>query len=343
MELLSHPPDRRRRPAVIMPALGRRRARLLEEELTRRDLEHSAANGLVRRVAHGIYTGTELPGIGGLPGESEVLGASAVPAHHALLQGLTEDSDRVISFDTAAVLWGLLPGEPGLPFHVTSPREGPRVERPGLVLGHRIEVSERFIVTLDGVRLTHPAWTWLDLALHRPLEQALILGDRAVRRPRREYGEEGAPLATLSELRQAAVARGRTKGIRQVREVLELIRVGSDSPQETRLRYYMHLAGLPEPRVNPVIAHPSGYPWFEPDLAVEEFKVSIQYEGEDFHSSPASVRKDVRRSEITEELGWVEVRITQDHMADQGRLAIARIQRALLQRGWRPPHLPTHG
>ena len=103
----------------------------------------------------------------------------------------------------------------------------------------------------------------------------------------------------------------------------------------------MHLAGLPKPRVNPVIHHPSGYPWFQPDLAVEEFRVSIQYEGEEFHSTPASVRKDVRRSEITEELGWLEVRITRDHMEDKGRRAITRIQHALVQRGWRPRKLPT--
>ncbi|MCH8564558.1 hypothetical protein LTH96_02225 [Nesterenkonia sp. LB17] len=61
-----------------------------------------------------------------------------------------------------------------------------------------------------------------------------------------------------------------------MREALELICEGVDSPQESRLRFFMHLAGLPEPRVNPVIRHPSGHPWFEPDLAIPEFRVSIQ-------------------------------------------------------------------
>lgn len=80
----------------------------------------------------------------------------------------------------------------------------------------------------------------------------------------------------------------------------------------------MHLAALPEPLVNRVIHHPSGNPWFEPDLAIPEFRVSIQYEGEEFHSTPNSVRKDVRRSGITEQLGWVEVRITADHRGMRG-------------------------
>ncbi|MCH8570184.1 hypothetical protein LSI54_02215 [Nesterenkonia sp. AY15] len=107
-------------------------------------------------------------------------------------------------------------------------------------------------------------------------------------------------------------------------------------------RFIVDLAGLPEPRVNPVIRHPSGHPWFEPDLAIPEFRVSIQYEGEELHSTPVSVRKDVRRSEITEQLGWLEVRITADHMGDQGRRGIQRIQCVLVQQGWRPENPTAH-
>lgn len=94
--------------------------------------------------------------------------------------------------------------------------------------------------------------------------------------------------------------------------------------------------------VNPVIRPPSGFRWCGHDLAMREFRISIEYEGEEFHSTPLSVRKDVRRSEITEELGWFEVRITADHTQDQGRRAIQRIQRALGRRGWRPERPTTH-
>lgn len=296
--------------------------------MTRRDLEHSTANDLLRRHAHGIYAGTGLPDEEGLP---EAL---------ALLQGLTIGTPRVASFDTAATLWGLLHGELHPPFHLSSPAKGCRTERPQLVIGHRIKIPVQFVTELHGVRVTDPAWTWLDLSLLGSKEGAVVLGDQVIRHPRREYGEPGQRLAAIEDLRAAVRVRGRTRGICHVREALELIREGVDSPQETRLRYYMHLAGLPEPRVNPVIHHASGYPWFQPDLAVEEFQVSIQYEGEEFHSTPASVRKDARRSEIAEELGWLEVRITRDHMEDQGRSAVARIQRALAQRGWRPRNYP---
>jgi len=297
--------------------------------MIRRDLEHSQANDLLRRHAHGIYAGT------GLPTEEELSKGLA------LLQGLTSGTQRVASFDTAAALWGLLRTELSPPFHLSSPAKGSRAERPQLVIGHRINIPEQFITELHGIRVTNPAWTWLDLSLRSSTERAVILGDQVIRHPRTEYGEAGQRLAGIEDLSSAVRARGRTKGICQTREALKLIREGSDSPQETRLRYYMHLAGLPKPRVNPVIHHPSGYPWFQPDLAVEEFRVSIQYEGEEFHSTPASVRKDVRRSEITEELGWLEVRITRDHMEDKGRRAITRIQHALVQRGWRPRKLPT--
>lgn len=334
MESSSLPLDARRRPAMFVPAGGRRRARLLGEGIPRRDLEHSEANDLLRRLAHGIYSGT------GLPGQPEV------ERTHALLQGLTEATSRVVSFETAGQLWGLIPGGITPPFHISSPAGSARVQRPRLVVGHRITVPERFVTDLAGIRVTTPDWTWLDLSLSSSVggsvERAVILGDRVVRHPRRRYGETGRQLSRLTELRAAVRVRGRTKGIRHVREALSLIREGADSPQESRLRYFMHLAALPEPLVNPVIRHPSGHPWFEPDLAIPEFRVSIQYEGEAFHSTPNSVRKDVRRSEITEQLGWVEVRITADHMEDQGRRAVHRIQRALSQRGWHPERLTTH-
>lgn len=306
--------------------------------MTRRDLEHSRANELLRHLTHGVYAGT------GLQHELEM------DPVHALLQGLTEATPRVVSFQTAGRLWGLIPGEVVPPFHISSPSGGVRVQRPHLVVGHRISVPDRFIIDLDGIRVTSPAWTWLDLSLAGSgvasaggaVERAVILGDQAVRHPRREYGETGQQLASIAELREAVRVRGRTKGIRHVREAVELIRVGVDSPQESRLRYFMHLAELPSPEVNPVVRHPCGYPWFEPDLAILKFRVSIQYEGEEFHSTPLSVRRDVRRGEITEQLGWIEVRITAEHMADQGRLAIQRIQRALVQRGWRPGTPTTH-
>lgn len=310
--------------------------------MARRDLEHSRANDLLRQLTHGVYSGT------GLPHEPE-----ADPVR-ALLQGLTESTPRSVSFQTAGRIWGLVPGELAPPFHVSSPAGGVRVQRPHLVVGHRISVPDRFIVDLDGIRVTSPAWTWLDLSLAvtssgpaggssgDPVERAVMLGDQVVRQPRREFGETGEQLASIAELREVVRARGRTKGIRGVREALGLIRGGVDSRQESRLRYFMHLAGLPEPLVNPVIRHPSGFPCFEPDLAIAAFRLAIQYEGEEFHSTPHSVRKDVRRSEITEQLGWIEVRITADHMAEKGRLAIQRIQQALIQRGWRPQSPTTH-
>ncbi|MGJ9405412.1 hypothetical protein ACHABQ_03695 [Nesterenkonia aurantiaca] len=337
---MSTPQDGRRRPAIFVPPAGRRRARLQAAGMARRDLEHSRANDLLHQLTHGVYCGT------GLPNEPE-----ADPVR-ALLQGLTESTSRVVSFETAARLWGLIPGELRAPLHISSPAGGARVQRPHLVVGHRITVPEQFVLDLGGIRVTSPAWTWLDLVLDGPpgpkgprggeVERAVILGDQVVRHPRGEYGETGRQLASIAELREAVRARGRTKGIRGVREALGLIREGVDSPQESRLRYFMHLAGLPEPLVNPVIRHPSGYPWFEPDLTITAFRVAIQYEGEEFHSTPHSVRKDVRRSEITEQLGWIEVRITADHMADQGRRAIQRIQRALLHHGWRPERPTTH-
>lgn len=102
---------------------------------------------------------------------------------------------------------------------------------------------------------------------------------------------------------------------------------------ETMLRFYMHQAQLPEPEVNMWILDEKGHRMVQPDLSLPEWGLAIQYDGEDYHSGE-QMRKDVRRTQITETLGWVEVRITKDHMRRGGREAVQLIIRKLRAQGW---------
>lgn len=311
--------DLRRRPRTYpLPRRGVSSTEL-NSRISRRDLRHAVYNNALVPIARGLY--------------SPLADAGEHQRHVDALQALTTGTGRVVSHATAAILLELLhmPLEP--PFHITTPRKGPRVLRT-MVTGHRSDIPSTHIVQRLGISVTSPAWTWTDLAINGSLIEALVLADRFIRPGRREFGEASDPPTSIDQLRKALSLRGRANGVRAAARALELARTGVDSPQETRLRFYMNQAGLPEPEVNGWLLDNSGRRVVQPDLLLRRWRVAIQYDGEKYHSGE-QMRKDVLRTERTEALGWKEVRITKDHMHDSGRLAIAKIERELLARGWR--------
>ncbi|MDO5492662.1 MAG: hypothetical protein Q4F53_03485, partial [Nesterenkonia sp.] len=114
-----------------------------------------------------------------------------------------------------------------------------------------------------------------------------------------------------------------------------LSRIGADSPPETHLRLALGRAQLPEPEVNSWICDADGRPLLQPDLLFRQWRVAVQYEGQN-HSDPRQVESDVARAELMELLGWDEVRLTRRHMVDGWAPGIDKVRRALLQNGWRP-------
>lgn len=160
------------------------------------------------------------------------------------------------------------------------------------------------------------------------------MADRCRRRGRREFGQEARARSSAAELEAALSRRGRARGIVHARTALGLSRDRVDSPQETRLRFAMAQAGLPEPAVNVWIRDAHGRPVVQPDLSISAYRLAIQYEGWEFHSLPEQMAKDVRRQELTEALGWTEVRITREHMHRGGARAVDKIVRALRRQGW---------
>ena len=310
---------RRRTRAYPLPRRGARVEELLVH-MEPRDIRHARYSGTVRHLGRGLYG----PRGDGSPDELQI----------ATLQALTCGLPRAVSHQTAAAIYGMLDEPLHPPFHITSPRRSSRVKS-RRVVGHRSDVPASHIWTWRGIPVTSPAWTWTDLAINSSLVEALILADRSIRPGRPAFGQRAEPLVALEHLREALTARGRANGIRTAAQALDLARIGVDSPQETRLRFYMHEAGLPEPEVNVWLLDEQGQHVVQPDMTLRRWRLAIQYDGEDYHSG-AQMRKDVWRTERTEALGWKEVRITKDHMYGGGRAAIAKIERELRGRGWKP-------
>jgi hypothetical protein len=161
------------------------------------------------------------------------------------------------------------------------------------------------------------------------------VGDGCVRVPRPEFEGRDLPFCSLGDLQRMIDRRKGKPGVRKARAALKLIRVGSDSPQESLLRLAIVRAGLPEPELNVPIMDDGGARHHEPDLSYRKYLIGIEYEGE-HHGDEAQVVRDIARSERYAALGWTEVRISKRHMHDDAKAAVAKVRTALIQAGWRP-------
>jgi len=197
-----------------------------------------------------------------------------------------------------------------------------------------MKLFEDEVTTIDGIPVTTPARTWLDMAELLSVDEIVAMGDSCVRVPRPQLEGRDMPLCSLRDLQRTIDKHRGKRGLRKAKEALELVRVGSDSAQETMLRLAIVRAGLPEPELNVPIITDDGIRHHKPDLSYRKYRIGIEYEGE-HHGEESQIARDIARSERYAALGWTEVRISKRHMVNDAKPAAARVLVALAQAGWR--------
>lgn len=218
-------------------------------------------------------------------------------------------------------------------FHVIRPEGEAHLNRPHVTV-HRMKLYSDEVTTVEGISVTTPERTWLDMAEMLSVDELVAMGDSCVRVPRADFEDRDMPLCTLADLQRMIDRHRGKRGLRKAKEAIKLIRVGSDSPQETLLRLTLVRAGLPEPELNVAIIGDDGLRHHEPDLSYRKYRIGIEYEGE-HHGDEVQTVRDIARSECYEMLGWTEVRISKRHMLNDAKPAVAKVRTALIQAGWR--------
>lgn len=262
---------------------------------------------------------------------SEAKGAAALRAYTEL------DDHSALTHVSAARVWRAVLGwrlEQDWRVHL-SRRPGFSMPRRANVVGHLLTFLPGELVEHDGVRLTSPARTWLDLASMAGVDELVFAGDSLVCSHGQEFPAPREPVCTLEELRRMVADHPGMRGVRAARAALELIRVGADSQPETEMRLALVRAGLPEPELNHVLWGVHGAPVLWPDAAYQEWRISIQYDGVG-HGGAQQYRRDIRRESLTREYGWLEVRISKDDLAGERPAVVRKVRAALESRGWRP-------
>jgi hypothetical protein len=173
---------------------------------------------------------------------------------------------------------------------------------------------------VDGIRLTTPARTALDLARRLPLGVAVAAVDA---------------LAQATELKMVDVEllvdrySGR-RGMTTARAALALVDGGAQSPKETWLRLLLGRAGFPV--VQTQIPVRNEYGWVEAylDMGWEDIKVAVEYDGDQHRSDRGQYVKDISRLEMLEQrYGWIVVRVVAENHPND---VIRRVRQARARR-----------
>ncbi|WLQ05202.1 hypothetical protein [Arthrobacter oryzae] len=117
--------------------------------------------------------------------------------------------------------------------------------------------------------------------------------------------------------------------MKTARLALSEIRVGADSPQETRMRLILARSGHGEPVLNYVIRNTWGQPAVWPDAAYPEQRIALQYDG-GHHADPLQVSIDFRRQSLTDRMGWREVRVYKEDLEGDKPFVLEKVRAAMV-------------
>jgi Protein of unknown function (DUF559) len=274
--------------------------------LTDRQIDGRLANGTFVAMHPGVYRHAALPEDGDMRIRAALLalGPGAAASHR-----------------TAVGLIGLGSLSTGL-VEVTWPRPSPR-SLEGVVVHRLPDLSRPWVRSIDGIRVTRPARTLLDLGtvVHPWLVQRCM--------------EEWLARRTVSiDQLQAAIAahagHGR-RGVPVVRRLLEgrvLRDIVADSRFEGRLAEVLLAGGLPRP-VHHHLVH-AGRVVAELDWAYVDEQVALEFDGYGVHlRSLEAFEHDRDRQNELEILGWHVLRFSGRTVQARPRRIVDQVARML--------------
>jgi very-short-patch-repair endonuclease len=270
-------------------------ADLVAAGLGRGAIARRVADGRLRPLHRGVF----------------LVGPLIGPRTREMAATLACGETAVVSHHAAAAIWGFRPAWHG-PIDVTTtrqlrPRQGIRVHR-----ARRLDPRDK--TERDGIPLTTPARTLLDLAAH--------LDHRALERAVEEA--EIRHLTTRSEL---ASLNARSSGRNGARALDGAIKSAHEpkltrSEAERRFLDLIRAARLPPPETNVRIA---GY---EVDFVWRAQQLVVEVDGFTYHGTREAFERDRRKDADLQAAGMRTMRVTYRQIADEPEALVANLAAA---------------
>jgi hypothetical protein len=273
------------------------------EGIDRRTLARLAKRGLLARHSPGLYR----PAGWAPSARDEIIAAVAA-------------TGGVVSYESAALWWGFDGAQEGTAHVTVSSRRRLRC-RHGLVVHSTTRDLDRLTTLNDGVRVTTPAQTLLDLCA--------------------SHGDEALPRAFLAHCLSHRLLsasrlesflrkqRKRAPGTRRLRALVQLLGGGNvDSSIELELLKVLETAGIPAPRSQFVVRH-NGRFVGRVDSAWPDLFVVLEIDGYRYHSDPRTFVHDRIRQNALVNAGYTVLRTTPAEIRTDATGLCDTVKRAL--------------
>lgn len=179
-----------------------------------------------------------------------------------------------------------------------------------------------------------PTTLFCQLSATLSLQDLVAVGDALVLSPRFRQWDDDRPWTSVDDL-ERRVDGFRGRGKRTARDAVPLLRPGAASRPESLLRLLLRQPGWPDPEVNAAIREASGRLVAYPDLLYRQWRVVVEYDGDQHRTSRAQYERDVRRLEELSAQGWRVVRVLSRDLFVTPEQTVLRVRAALRQAGWR--------
>lgn len=151
-----------------------------------------------------------------------------------------------------------------------------------------------------GMHVTTPSRTAFDIGRTLPVPQGVPILDALIRATR----------ITPADVIAMAGTKPGIRGVRRLRNALELVDGGAESPQESRLRLMLVCAGLPKPETQIEFFNDFGEAFIRVDMGWRQWKVAVEYDGIQHWTDPKRRAWDIERIALLEAMGWTVIRVS---------------------------------
>ncbi|MCV7280647.1 DUF559 domain-containing protein [Mycolicibacterium flavescens] len=245
-------------------------------------------------------------------------GRSLTPAQKAYAAWLWSNRRATLVGLSAAAIHGAKWIDRRLPAELNQPSQH---KTRGIVLRNDT-LPPTEVAVVRGLPVTTAARTAFDLGRRAGRTLAVIRVDAMLQ----------ASSLKLSAVAALAESHRGARGVIQLRDVLELADPGAESPQETRTRLVLTDAGIRPSHTQIDVYDQRGHVG-RIDMGWPQWKVGVEYDGEQHWTNPAIRAADIERQARLEALGWRIIRVSAELLRYRPYTIVERATAALRAAG----------
>ncbi|MDA4107840.1 hypothetical protein [Mycolicibacterium holsaticum] len=176
---------------------------------------------------------------------------------------------------------------------------------------------------IAGMAVTTPARTAFDVGRRLALQDGAQRVDALM----------NATDVKVDDIAAVAQRHPGVRGLKALRQTLEYVDSGAESPYESLTRLLLVQAGFPRPQTQIPVFDEYGRLLARIDMGWPEYLVGVDFEGAHHWTDPRQRTWDAERYTLLPELGWTDFRVTSGMLHNAPQRLLDRVGAALIARG----------